>query len=85
MESNLKYFDPRYFVRSVKANPFDAVYCLRLAQHRAGRTEVVVSRWQGRFVLLPIPLAVRDRYSVDPNGDVRVMIDLAPGEQDHRR
>jgi len=34
---------------------------------------------------LPIPLAVRDRYSVDPNGDVRVMIDLAPGEQDHRR
>ena len=75
LELNLKYFDPSYFVRSVKANPFDAVYCLRLAHNAvhaamAGRTEVIVSRWHGRFVLLPIPLAVRDRHMVDPNGDL---------------
>jgi 6-phosphofructokinase 1 len=85
LELNLKYFDPSYFVRSVKANPFDAVYCLRLAHNAvhaamAGRTEVVVSRWHGRFVLLPIPLAVRDRYSVDPNGDLWLSVIESTGQ-----
>jgi 6-phosphofructokinase 1 len=85
MESNLKYFDPSYFVRSVKANPFDAVYCLRLAHNAvhaamAGRTEVVVSRWHGRFVLLPIPLAVRDRHCVDPNGDLWLSVLESTGQ-----
>jgi 6-phosphofructokinase 1 len=85
MESNLKYFDPSYFVRSVKANPFDAVYCLRLAHNAvhaamAGKTEVVVSRWHGRFVLLPIPLAVRDRHCVDPNGDLWLSVLESTGQ-----
>lgn len=85
MELNLKYFDPSYLVRSVKANPFDAVYCLRLAHNAvhaamAGRTEVVVSRWHGRFVLLPIPLAVRDRHTVDPNGDLWLSVLESTGQ-----
>ncbi len=85
MELNLKYFDPSYFVRSVKANPFDAVYCLRLAHNAvhaamAGRTEVVVSRWHGRFVLLPIPLAVRNRHEVDPNGDLWLSVLESTGQ-----
>lgn len=85
VELNLKYFDPSYFIRSVKANPFDAVYCLRLAHNAvhaamAGRTEVVVSRWHGRFVLLPIPLAVRDRHAVDPNGDLWMSVLESTGQ-----
>ncbi|MDY3563494.1 ATP-dependent 6-phosphofructokinase [Gemmata sp. JC673] len=85
LELNLKYFDPSYFVRSVKANPFDAVYCLRLAHNAvhaamAGRTEVVVSRWHGRFVLLPIPLAVRARHTVDPNGDLWLSVLESTGQ-----
>ncbi|MDG3007771.1 ATP-dependent 6-phosphofructokinase [Paludisphaera sp. Pla2] len=85
LELNLKYFDPSYLVRSVKANPFDAVYCLRLAHNAvhaamAGRTEVVVSRWHGRFVLLPIPLAVRDRHTVDPNGDLWMSVLESTGQ-----
>ncbi|WP_165074661.1 ATP-dependent 6-phosphofructokinase [Paludisphaera rhizosphaerae] len=85
MELNLKYFDPSYLVRSVKANPFDAVYCLRLAHNAvhaamAGYTEVVVSRWHGRFVLLPIPLAVRDRHTVDPNGDLWMSVLESTGQ-----
>ena len=85
LELNLKYFDPSYFVRSVKANPFDAVYCLRLAHNAvhaamAGRTEVVVSRWHGRFVLLPIPLAVRARHTVDPNGDLWLTVLESTGQ-----
>ena len=48
LELNLKYFDPSYSIRSVRANPFDSVYCLRLAHNAvhaamAGRTDVVVS------------------------------------------
>ena len=40
----LKYFDPGYLLRSVPADPHDAVYCLRLAQTAvhagmAGRTD----------------------------------------------
>lgn len=85
LELNLKYFDPSYFIRSVKANPFDSVYCLRLAHNAvhaamAGRTEVVVSRWHSRFVLLPIPLAVRDRYTVDPNGDLWLSVLESTGQ-----
>ena len=88
VELNLKYFDPSYFVRSVRSNPFDAVYCLRLAHNAvhaamAGRTEVVVSRWHGRFVLLPIPLAVRDRHTVDPNGDLWLSVLESTGQPPH--
>ncbi len=65
---NLKYIDPSYLIRSVPANPFDSVYCLRLghnAVHAAmcGRTEMVIGRWHGRFVHVPIPLAIRERES----------------------
>ncbi|MCE9629863.1 MAG: ATP-dependent 6-phosphofructokinase, partial [Planctomycetia bacterium] len=47
VELNLKYIDPSYAIRSVEANPFDSVYCLRLAQNAvhaamAGRTSMVV-------------------------------------------
>lgn len=74
-ELNVEYLDPSYVVRSVKSNPFDVVFCLRLAYNAVdavmnGQTEVVVSRWQGRFVLLRLTLAVRDRHVVDPNSDL---------------
>ncbi|MFM8892593.1 MAG: ATP-dependent 6-phosphofructokinase, partial [Planctomycetia bacterium] len=56
---NLKYIDPSYLIRSVRSNPYDSVYCLRLAQNAvhaamAGRTELVVGRWHGRFVHIPM-------------------------------
>ncbi|MBA4188795.1 MAG: diphosphate--fructose-6-phosphate 1-phosphotransferase [Planctomycetaceae bacterium] len=85
LEQNLKYFDPSYSIRSVKANSFDSVYCLRLAHNAvhaamAGKTDVAVSRWHGRFVLLPIPLAVRDRHCVDPNGDLWLSVLESTGQ-----
>jgi 6-phosphofructokinase 1 len=85
LELNLKYFDPSYSIRSVRANPFDSVYCLRLAHNAvhaamAGKTDVVVSRWHGRFVLLPIPLAVRDRHGIDPNGDLWLSVLESTGQ-----
>jgi len=85
LELNLKYFDPSYSIRSVRANPFDSVFCLRLAHNAvhaamAGRTDTMVSRWHGRFVLLPIPLAVRERHNVDPNGDLWMSVLESSGQ-----
>jgi 6-phosphofructokinase 1 len=74
-ELNLKYIDPSYAIRSVAANPYDSVYCIRLAHAAvhaamAGRTGMVVGRWRRRFVHLPIPLATGRRNQVDPAGDL---------------
>ena len=80
-EVNLKYIDPSYLIRSVPANPYDSVYCLRLAQAAvhaamAGRTEMVVGRWRGRFVHVPIPLAVA---SPQPGRSGRRPVDVGAG------
>ncbi len=84
-EINLKYIDPSYSIRSVPANPFDAVYCIRLAHNAvhaamAGRTEMVVSRWHGRFIHVPIPLAIRQRNTVDPDGDLWMSVLESTGQ-----
>jgi 6-phosphofructokinase 1 len=84
-ELNLKYIDPSYMIRGVPANPFDSVYCLRLAQNAvhaamAGRTECVVGRWHGRFVHIPMPLAVSHRNQVAPDGDLWLAVVEATGQ-----
>jgi 6-phosphofructokinase 1 len=84
-ELSLRYVDPGYAIRSVPANGWDAVYCLRLAQvavhaAMAGRTAMVVGRWHGRFVHLPIGLATSSRNHVDPNGDLWMSVIEATGQ-----
>lgn len=74
-ECNLKYIDPSYIIRSVPANPQDNVYCSQLAQHAvhaamAGKTGMLVGRWHGAFVHLPIPLATQGRRKVDPQSEL---------------
>ena len=73
MEMNLKYIDPSYIIRSVPAGPQDSGYCMRLAQNAvhaamAGKTRMLVARWHGHFVHLPIHLATSGRKRVDPKG-----------------
>ena len=85
LELNLKYIDPSYVIRSVPANPYDSVFCTRLAHnavHAAmcGRTEMVVSRWHTRFVHVPMPLAIRERNCVDPNGDLWMTVLESTGQ-----
>jgi len=85
LELNLKYIDPSYMIGSVPANPFDSVYSLRLshnAVHAAmcGRTEMVIGRWHGRFVHVPIALAIRERNQVDPNGDLWMSVLESTGQ-----
>jgi 6-phosphofructokinase 1 len=84
-ELSLRYVDPGYAIRSVPANPYDAVYCIRLAQAAvhaamAGRTAMVVGRWHGRFVHLPISLATGSRNQVDPDGDLWMSVLEATGQ-----
>ena len=71
----LRYFDPGYTIRSVPADPADAVYCARLAQtavHAAmsGRTDMVVGRRRHRFVNVPIPAVTKRAHNVSPDGDL---------------
>jgi 6-phosphofructokinase 1 len=84
-ELNLKYIDPSYAIRSVPANPYDSVYCIRLghnAVHAAmsGRTEMFVGRWHGRFVHIPMAIAIRDRNRVDPDGDLWMSVLESTGQ-----
>ena len=85
VELNLKYIDPSYAIRSVPANPHDSVYCVRLAHNAvhaamSGRTEMVVGRWHGRFVHVPMPLTIRERNTVDPHGDLWMSVLEATGQ-----
>jgi len=85
VEVNLKYIDPSYAIRSVPANPYDSVYCLRLAQNAvhaamAGRTAMVVGRWHGRFVHIPMAMAVSHRNQVAVDGDLWLSVLEATGQ-----
>ena len=82
---NVRYLDPSYAIRSVPADPYDAVYCIRLAHSAvhaamAGRTSMVVGRWHGWFVHLPISLVTSRRNTVDPHGDLWQTVLEATGQ-----
>jgi 6-phosphofructokinase 1 len=81
----VRYLDPSYAIRSVAANAYDSVYCVRLAHAAvhagmAGRTETVVVRWRRRFVHVPMPLITGHRNQVDPDGDLWMSVLEATGQ-----
>ena len=74
IEVALRYIDPSYTLRSVPANAEDARYCLALGQYAAhaglaGRTNMLVGRWNHRFTHVPIPMSVGRRRQLDPRGE----------------
>jgi len=85
IELNLKYIDPSYTIRSVPAAPQDNVYCALLAQHAvhagmAGKTDMLVGRWHGTFVHLPLDLVTHGRRKVDPKGELWTSVVEATGQ-----
>lgn len=67
----MKYIDPSYMIRSVKANAGDAIFCDNLARNAvhagmAGKTDVVIGLWHGIYTHVPIPLTVRGRKKIHP-------------------
>lgn len=75
---SIKYIDPSYTIRSLPANALDSAFCLILGHHAAhagmaGRTDVMIGRWNGRFVHVPIALGVSSRKKLDPTLWQRVL------------
>jgi 6-phosphofructokinase 1 len=84
-EVTLKYIDPSYTIRSVAASPSDSVYCWNMARNAvhaamAGNTEMLIGRWHGRFVHVPMPLATRSRKQVGPTDELWMSVIEATGQ-----
>jgi len=88
IETNIKYIDPSYTIRSVPASPQDNVYCSRLAQHAvhaamAGKTATLIGRWHGSYVHIPIDMVTHGRRKVDPNGELWQSVLESTGQPAH--
>ena len=46
----------------------------------AGRTQMVVGRWHGRYIHIPMALAVSHRNQVRPDGDLWMSVLEATGQ-----
>lgn len=84
-EITLKYIDPSYTIRSVPASPSDSVYCWNMARNAvhaamAGNTEMLIGRWHGRFVHVPMGLATRGRKQVELHEDLWLSVIESTGQ-----
>ena len=71
----LKYIDPSYMVRAMRASGDDAVFCDALARNAvhaamAGKTDILVGRWHRCFTHVPLALALAHERRLDPAGAV---------------
>ena len=71
----LKYIDPSYIVRAMRANAEDAVFCDALARNAihaamAGKTDVLVGRWHRCFTHVPLELILAHEKRIEPTGDL---------------
>ena len=67
------------------ATPSDSIYCWNLARNAvhaamAGNTEMLIGRWHGRFVHVPLPLATRFRKQVDVGEDLWMSVVESTGQ-----
>jgi 6-phosphofructokinase 1 len=84
-EVTVKYIDPSYAIRSIPACPSDSVYCWNMARNAvhaamAGNTAMLIGRWHGRFVHVPMALTVRTSRQVDTEGDLWMSVIEATGQ-----
>jgi len=81
----MKYIDPSYMIRSVKANASDAIFCDNLARNAvhagmSGKTDVVIGLWHGIYTHVPIPLTVRGRKHIHPESYLWRSVVAATGQ-----
>ncbi len=79
------HFIDKSFIRSVPASPTDSLYCWNMARNAvhaamAGNTEMLIGRWHGRFVHVPMALATRYRKQVDTAGDLWMSVVESTGQ-----
>ncbi len=82
---SMKYIDPSYMIRSVRANAGDAIFCDNLARNAvhagmAGKTDVVIGLWHGIYTHVPIPLTVRGRKHIHPESYLWRSVVAATGQ-----
>ena len=74
MDATVKYLDPSYAIRSLRANAIDAEFCFALGQNAvhaamAGRTNAMIGYWNQSFTHMPIGLAVGSPRRLDPDAE----------------
>lgn len=85
MEISLKYIDPSYTIRSLPANANDNVFCSFLGRDAvhagmAGKTKLLIGRWNNHFIHLPMSASCGKRKQVDPRGKLWVSVLEATGQ-----
>ncbi|MDM8515197.1 ATP-dependent 6-phosphofructokinase [Desulfobacterales bacterium HSG16] len=73
IDITLKYIDPSYMIRSLPANASDRVYCGFLGRNAvhagmAGKTRLLIGRWNEQFVHVPMSASTGRRKKVDYDG-----------------
>ena len=81
----LKYIDPSYMVRGVRAEATDAVFCDELARYAvdaamAGKTDIMIGRWHRSFTHLPLPLALSQKKRIDPDKELWLAVTETTGQ-----
>ncbi|XP_059670323.1 ATP-dependent 6-phosphofructokinase 5, chloroplastic-like [Cornus florida] len=72
IHADVKYIDPTYMVRAIRANASDAILCTVLGQNAvhgafAGYSGITVGICNTHYVYLPIPEVISSPRYVDPN------------------
>ncbi len=85
IEISLKYIDPSYIIRSLPANANDSVFCGFLARGAvhagmAGKTGMIISSWNNRYVHVPLKSSVGKRKRVHPSGVLWMAVQEATGQ-----
>jgi len=86
----VKYIDPSYMIRSVAANASDNKYCDLLARHAvhaamAGKTDLVIGRWNGSFTHVPLSLSTSRKKRVHAKSELWLAVTSTTGQPSLRR
>ncbi len=85
IDINIKYIDPSYMIRSLPANANDSVFCGFLGRNAvhagmAGKTKLVIGRWNNHFVHIPMEAATSKRKQIAPEGELWSAVLEATGQ-----
>lgn len=74
MPVNIKLIEPSYMIRSLPANPHDAIFCYHLADNAvhalmAGKTDLMIGYWNGHFTHVPLEAVVQKKKRIPPHSD----------------
>lgn len=86
IESNVRYFDPSYSIRSCPANTGDSLLCEQMARNAvhaamAGKTDLLIGFWHNHFVHVPLALSAGERQSLSPESSMWVAVLAMTGQE----